>query len=299
MMIIAGTIPDAQLPLVAGPVRRDGAKLAADGQSFPRIQGTGAMISAALATTEYLGIEAPFVVVAGDIGKGNGTKLIYRYLTQEITRLEPDVLTLHYCQPFMNLLAQLVQEIDKMERRPTMIADAGAMYAAKAAGLAPRFDVFTPDPSEIAFLADPNATHPAYICRHLFDSGIEDVPEMIQTAYSNKSAASVLIVKGAIDYIASNGKIEATISEPDIPVLETIGGTGDTITGLTSAFIHSGVTPVEAGILAARTNRMAGKKVQPTPATRVYQIVDAIPEVLKQNLCEWSGICTVSMKEGK
>jgi NAD(P)H-hydrate repair Nnr-like enzyme with NAD(P)H-hydrate dehydratase domain len=298
MMIIAGTVPDARLPLVAGPVRREGSNLAADGHSFPRIQGTGAMISAALATTEYLGMEPPFIVVAGDIGKGDGTKLIYRYLTQEVAGLSPDMLTLHYCQPFMNLLRQLVQEIDRMVKPPVLMADAGAMYAAKAAGLASRFDVFTPDPSEIAFLADPNATHPAYIGRHLFDSCNEDVPGLIDAAYANGSAARVLIVKGATDYIAEDGQIKATISEPDVPVLEAIGGTGDTITGLTSSLIYSGVTLVEAGILAAKTNRMAGQEINPTPATRVYQLIDAFPEIFKKYLCEWSGICTVSIEGG-
>ena len=293
MLLISGTIPQKDMPLIAGTVKRDGKFLVADGQVFSRIQGTGAMISAALTTTEYLGTEAPFIVVSGDIGQGDGTKKIYRYLTENIAALKPDVVTLHYCQPFMNLLIQFIAEVDKMEKPPLLIADAGAMYAAKAAGLAGKFRVFTPDPSEIAFLADPNATHPAYISHHLFCSNNGQVPGLIDAAYKNKSAAEILIVKGSTDYIARDNRIIATVSEPDVPVLETIGGTGDTITGMASAFIAAGVEPVEAGILAARANRMAGLFVQPTPATKVAEIVDAFPAVFRQYLCEWSSICAV------
>lgn len=299
MLLIAGTIPQKDMPLIAGPVKKQGDMLVADGQEFSRIQGTGAMISAALAATEYMGIEPPYVVVAGDIGKGDGTRLMYRYLTEKIASLKPDVVTLHYCQPFMNLLTLFVKEVEKMDKPPVLIADAGAMYAAKAAGLAEKFDVFTPDPSEIAFLADPAATHPAYIANHLFGSEIEDVPELIAAAYRNNSAAGVMVVKGARDYIARDGNIIATIEEPNVPVLEAIGGTGDTITGLTSAFVFAGVDPVEAGILAARSNRMGGKMADPTPATKVSQIIDVFPSVFKQHLCEWSGICAVSSKGDK
>jgi len=299
MLLIAGTVPQKDMPLIAGPVKREGDQLVAGGRAFSRIQGTGAMISAALTATEYMGVEPPHVAVAGDIGKGDGTRLMYRYLTENIASLKPDVVTLHYCQPFMNLLTLFVKEVEKMEKPPILIADAGAMYAAKAAGLAQKFDVFTPDPSEIAFLADPAATHPAYIANHLFGSEIEDVPELIAAAYRNNSAASVLVVKGARDYIAKNGSIVATVEEPDIPVLEAIGGTGDTITGLTSAFVFAGVDPVEAGILAARSNRMGGKMADPTPATRVSQIIDVFPAVFKQYLCEWSGICAVPSKGDK
>jgi NAD(P)H-hydrate repair Nnr-like enzyme with NAD(P)H-hydrate dehydratase domain len=299
MLVIGGTIPQQDMPLIAGHVRREGDMLVANGQPFSRIQGTGAMISAALTATSYLGIEPPYVVVAGDIGKGDGTRLMYRYLIENISSLQPDFVTLHYCQPFMNLLTQFVNEVEKMENPPFLIADAGAMYAAKAAGQAPKFGIFTPDPSEIAFLADPNATHPAYIANHLFDSGIDDVPDLIKSAYDSKSAATVMIVKGSRDYIAKNGEILATVEEPDVPVLEAIGGTGDTITGLVSAFTYAGLKPEEAGILAARCNRMGGKIVNPTPATKVAEIIDSFPSVFEQYLCEWSNICATSHEKAK
>ena len=172
-----------------------------------------------------------------------------------------------------------------------MIADAASMYSAKAAGVAEEFDIFTPDATEIAFLADPNATHPAYIARHFFDTDITRTPELAAAAYRNHSAAKILLVKGSIDYIIRDGDILETITEPDVPALEAIGGTGDTITGLVSAFAYAGLELHEAAIIAAKANRMAGKFAQPTPATKVGQIVAQFPAVFKEYLCQWSGIC--------
>ena len=172
-----------------------------------------------------------------------------------------------------------------------MIADASSMYAAKAAGLATRFDIFTPDPCEMAFLADPNATHPAYISRHLFNSDITKTPELVAKAYQNKSAARLLLVKGSVDYIVEEGKIIETITEPDIPELEAIGGTGDTITGMVAAFSYAGLELHEAAILAARANRMAGRYAWATPATRIQEIIAHLPAVFRESLCTWMGVC--------
>jgi NAD(P)H-hydrate repair Nnr-like enzyme with NAD(P)H-hydrate dehydratase domain len=172
-----------------------------------------------------------------------------------------------------------------------MIADAGSMYAAKAAGLAPCFEIFTPDATEMAFLADPDATHPAYIARHLFDANTSQTPELVAAAYQHKNAARLLLIKGATDYVVDGGDIVATVAEPNVPALEAVGGTGDTITGLVSAFVYAGLELHEAAIIAARSNRMAGKFAQATPATRVRQIVSQLPAVFKEYLCQWSGVC--------
>jgi len=172
-----------------------------------------------------------------------------------------------------------------------MIADAGSMYAAKAAGLATEFDIFTPDATEMAFLADPNATHPAYISRHLFDTDITQTPKLVEDAYQNNSAAKLLLVKGSTDYMVHEGDILDTISEPNVPALEAIGGTGDTVTGLVAAFSYAGLELHKAAIIAAKANRMAGKLAKATPATGVGHIISQFPAVFKEYLCQWSGVC--------
>ncbi|GAG41761.1 unnamed protein product, partial [marine sediment metagenome] len=170
MMLIVGTIPDKDMPLTIGQVKLEGDLLVADGQRFPCTQGTGAMISAALATTSYLKLEPPQVLLVGDIGDGKGSRQMYNYLIKNIGELLPNVLSLHYCLPIMDLFRKLCQAIENCSQRPFMVADAGAMYGVKGAGLAAEFDILTPDLTEIAFLAEAQVTHPAYITNHLFES---------------------------------------------------------------------------------------------------------------------------------
>ena len=74
MMLIAGTVPIKDMPLTFGTVRAEGDYLLVDGYCIPCTQGTGAMVSAALTTTEYLKLEAPQILVAGDIGQGKGSR---------------------------------------------------------------------------------------------------------------------------------------------------------------------------------------------------------------------------------
>jgi len=291
MMLIAGTVPIKDMPLTLGKVTSESGYLVVGGRSIPCTQGTGAMVSAALATTSYLGLEAPHALLVGDIGKGEGSRKLYQYLIDHIEELSPAVLALHYWLPNMSQTRQLCAAVEKCARRPIMIADAASMYSAKAAGLAEKFDIFTPDPTEIAFLADPEATHPAYIARHLFETDITRAPELARAAYRHHGAAKILLAKGAIDYIIKDGEVLATISEPNVPALEPIGGTGDTITGLVSAFAFAGLELHEAAIIAAKVNRMAGKYANVTPATKVREVIAQFPAVFKDYLCQWSSVC--------
>ncbi len=293
MMLIAGTIPIKDLPLTLSKVEAEGEFLVIDGHHIPCTQGTGALISASLATTNYLKLESPQVLVAGDIGEGKGSREIYQYLIQRVGELSPEVLTLHYCVPDMALTRRLCRAIEECTKRPLMVADAASMYAAKAAGLATEFDIFTPDATEMAFLADADATHPAYINRHLFDTDITQTPRLVAAAYQQRNASKLLLVKGAIDYVVRDGDILATITEPNVPELEAIGGTGDTITGLVSAFAYAGLELHEAAIIAARSNRMAGKFARATPATRVRQVIEQFHFVFREYLCGWTGVCSI------
>lgn len=293
MMLIVGTVPIRDMPLTFGEVKTEGDYLLVNGQRIPITQGSGAMVSAALATTSYLGLDAPHALLAGDIGEGKGSRELYQYLVDHIAELSPGVLALHYWLPNMAQTRQLCAAIDKCEQRPLLIADAASMYSAKASGLAGDFDIFTPDATEIAFLADPEATHPAYIARHLFETDISLAPELAKVAYENHGAAKLLLVKGATDYVIKDGELLATVTEPDVPALEPIGGTGDTITGLVSALTYAELEPREAAIIAARANRMAGKYAEVTPATKVRQVIAQFPSVFKDYLCQWSNVCCV------
>lgn len=280
MLLIVGTVPSTGLPAIMGKIEEEGDFLVIDGHRIPSMQGTTVMVSAASAVTRYFGLEAPHVIVAGDVGDGKGTRDIYDILARRVAELAPKVVTLHYCLPVMGLIRKFCQAVEKCAERPILVADAGAMYAAKAAGLANQFDILTPDPSEIAFLADAKASHPAYVSEHLINVDGTQVPQQVADAYRQGDAARMLLVKGKTDYVARNGEILATINEPNIPMLEPIGGTGDTITGLVSALVYAGFEPDKAAVIAFRTNRIAGELAQPTPATRARQIIEYFGDAL-------------------
>jgi len=237
-------------------------------------------------TGNVLGLDPPYSIVAGDLGEGTGSRKLYRFAAEELKTLHPKVITIHYILPIKILMDKFVKSLENWENRPILIADAGGMYVAKSSGNASAFDLFTPDPGEMAFLADPEAEHPAYVRHFISEVDLEAVPKLIKAAYRYHNASKVIIVKGATDFIAKDGEIVTTISEPLIPALEPIGGTGDTITGIASAFVYGGYDLVEASILAARVNRIAGLLSKPTPATRISEFIQHIPEAVKRVLAE-------------
>jgi ADP-dependent NAD(P)H-hydrate dehydratase / NAD(P)H-hydrate epimerase len=291
MHLIAGTVPDADFPLTCGEVSLEGPDLIVGGRKLPAFQGTGACLASAMATHGYLKTKRKVkAVLAGDAGDGRGSREIYSFLEEEIPRLSPRILVLHYLLPIMGLMKRVVASSRRVPGL-FLLADAGSMYAAKAAGLAAEFEVFTPDPSEMAFLADEKATHPAYIGRHLLGPN-QPVEGLVEKAYRHHNASRAMMIKGKKDYIVWNGTVKETIDAPDIPVLEAIGGTGDTIMGILSTLIDIGMEPWHACWVAGMANRTAGALLNPTPATRISELIQVFPRVFQENLCRWSGICS-------
>ncbi|RKY18094.1 MAG: sugar kinase [Planctomycetota bacterium] len=290
MLIVAGTVPVEGMELTFGEARLVGEEVCVGERTVLPFQGTGAMLAAACATTQYLGIEQPYALLVGDTGKGEGSRLLYRFLEERIEEYKPTVLAMHYMMPVMGLMRRVVERCLSLPDTH-LVADAGAMYAAKAASLAHQFSIMTPDAGEMAFLADENATHPAYIRRHLVDGASGRVVDLIKTAAEKGSLPKVLLVKGVVDYIVVDGEVVATVEEPDIGALEAVGGTGDTITGMVAAFLEGGLEPRDACILAARSNRTAGLYANITPSDRIISLIHNLPKVFGDHLCRWSGIC--------
>lgn len=283
MLLICGTIPRDDLTIVTGEAKFDGDKLIAGDTEISCTQGTAALVSAACVVATHYQAPAPQVIFAGDTGNGQGSRLLYDYVSKNLPRINPDILLMHYILPVMGLMKRVCEAADKCARKPVMMADASAMYAAKAAGLAGRFDIFTPDLSEMEFLADAEAIHPAYISHHLFRAEIARIDELITAAYLQKSMAKTVVVKGAIDHVVQDGKITYTLDRPDLPQLEAIGGTGDTISGMIGAFIAAGFSHYDAAIKALKANRKSGEYARATPATKVREIIAAIPLALNHN----------------
>jgi hydroxymethylpyrimidine/phosphomethylpyrimidine kinase len=283
MLVVVGTIPVKEMPLTADFCEFENEKLKIGNLDLPLINGTSALVATTAVACKALKISKPYAILAGDIGNGEGSNQIYRFLRDSfnpaLSAAEKTVITMHYIKPNVLYAKDAIKAL-KTRLKATLIADAGSMYVAKAAGIAREFDLFTPDSGEMAFLSDPEAMHPAYVRNFIFDS-INDVPVLIKQAYENSNASKVLLVKGSVDYIVSEGEIVAKVAEPSVAALEAIGGTGATLAGIVSALIASGCHVTDAAVKAAKANRFMGKLANPNPSTKVWEIIRYIPEALE------------------
>jgi NAD(P)H-hydrate repair Nnr-like enzyme with NAD(P)H-hydrate dehydratase domain len=269
-MIIAGTMPIEGLELTKGEAKLEGRQLIINNKKFPVSMGTGALIGAVVKTLEYFEEKPPMVITAGDIGDGSGSLKIY----EELKNIDDDLVVIHYIKPKISC----IKEIDFS---PKVIADAGGMYAGKAAGIGNKFHLFLPDVGELAFLADEKSSHPAYVRGFISEIDNTEVPKLIGMAYKN-NMPEYMLVKGETDYVVKNGNVLEKIGAPKIEAMECIGGTGDTLTGLVSSLIYCGYKTEDACILGSKINRTLGEYLNATPRTQIEEIINVIPNVLKE-----------------
>jgi hypothetical protein len=281
MLLLVGAVPADRLPLIIGPVSLSERGITIDGHELPINRGNEAMMKAACLICQEYGVEPPVGMVAGDIGRREGSEAIYNHLAANLPTMGVKVMTMHYVMPDLKLNKKVLATVATMREKPLMIADAGSMYVAKAGGDAKYYDVFTPDIGEATFLADEKADHPAYTRGFIFNME-DDVPELIRRAYAGGNATKTMFVKGAVDYICQDGEIVDTIRLPSIETMEPIGGTGDLITGMISGLMHAGRSPLLACRIAGRVNRAAGELANPTPATQVEEILRCLPKGLEK-----------------
>ena len=285
MLAIAGTIPDRNFPLMAGKVALKEGRIYIEGKDIPVNRGTPALLAAAVKAGKVMGKPELFACLVGDIGLGDGSRKLYEYLTENLEGSDFNTITFHYLQPDVDWHNRVLFSVEQMARRPILIADAGFMYAAKMSGQAAAYDLFTPDIGELAFLADEDAPHPFYTRGFILQEE-NRAPDLIKRAYAHKNAPRFLLVKGKKDYLANRNGIKATVNAPVEEALEAIGGTGDTLTGIVTALIGSGMEIGDAAIAAAKVNRLAGHYAKPTPATQVMEIIHHIPGALEEILQE-------------
>ncbi|MBM4140964.1 MAG: sugar kinase [Nitrospira sp.] len=283
MLALIGTVPRVDSKIIHGEVLFRNGYVSIGSENLPIHRGFPAMIAAAAMVCMESGFPPPLAFTSGDIGLGDGSRRLYKYLKDRLTDLPAKALTFHYLMPDINWHNQIFWAIEERLEKPILIADAGFMYVAKMSGYAPSYDLFTPDIGELAFLADDMAPHPFYT-RGFICHDENNVPSLISRAYQGRNASKVMIVKGEKDYICNEGEIMAIIEEPFIEPLEAIGGTGDTLTGIVSALVHGGYAIEEAAIMAARINRLAGELAKPTPGTQVSEIMRYIPRALSMAL---------------
>ncbi len=281
MFAVVGTVPKEDFPLTCGPAFLSGGKLIIEKQPVDINRGTPALLATAVQVCEFFGTPPPVALLVGDIGKGSGSRKLYAHLVKSLSDQKYVSLTFHYIQPDVDWHNKVLFAVDEMSVRPVLIADAGFMYAAKMSGQADAYDLFTPDIGELAFLADASAPHPFYTRGFIFHEKAR-VPEMIEQAYAHKNAARYLLVKGEKDVLANATGIVESVSEPMIPSMEAIGGTGDIITGLTAAFTGLEKDIQTACLFSSKIARQAGEMSHPDPGTQVMEIIRQIPVVLER-----------------
>lgn len=277
--LIVGTVPQEDFPLVHGEARLDGDQLVIGNHRIPVARGTPALIAAAVMARSLIGAQTMDVLLAGDTGQGQGSDRVYRYF-ERMDRSRYSGITFHYLQPDLDGHNRVWMALESDEpKRPILVADAGFMYVAKMSGYAESYDLFTPDAGELAFLADEKAPHPFYTRGFLLHEDAQ-VPELIQKAYQHHNAAKHLLIKGKTDTVVANGRIVIQISEPSVPVLEPIGGTGDTVTGIATALLAEGLDMLEACRTAALVNRVMGQLAAPDPASSIAALLHFLPRAL-------------------
>jgi hypothetical protein len=280
MLIVIGTFPGPPESLVEGSVELRGDILHVGGRwSFPVQRGTTALLAAVCETIKHLGCSMPRAILAGDEGKGNGSRQIYRYVSENPRVLQADVLVFHYLFPDVDWHGKVLMALEALSPKPILVADAGFMYVAKMSGHAAFYDLFTPDVGELAFLADEEAPHPFYT-RGFIIHEEDNVPALIERAYRHGNAAKNLLVKAKQDYIVANGQIIGTVSEPNVPELEAIGGTGDTLTGIVSGLLDCGFEFSKAMLIAAKANRIAGRLARPGVDAPIASLIVQIGRAL-------------------
>ena len=281
--LIVGTVASDDFPILNARCRLAGGTLHLDGEAVKVARGTPALLGAACATAEALGIGNPRALLVGDTGRGEGSIQLYRHLVENLQAYQDHLIVFHYLQPDVDWHNRVLLALDDLPSRPQLVADAGYMYVAKMSGFAASYDLFTPDVGEMAFLADESAPHPFYTRGFLLRNE-DDIPELVKRAYENENSSRHLLVKGRNDYVASSAGILHTISEPCVPAMEPIGGTGDTLTGIVGALIAAGKSVPEAALVGARVNRLMGLLANPSPACSVADLLPSLPKALESVL---------------
>lgn len=299
MWCIAGTLPDADFALC--PAGLDGQSTLGrgllhlpDGQAVPVQRGTAALAATAILACEVLGVDPPRLLLAGDPGSGAGSRDIYAWLEKNLEHVAPSGLTFHYLFPDLDWHNRVLMAVQALAARPVMVADAGFMYVAKMSGYADAYDLFTPDLGELAFLADEKAPHPFYT-RGFLLAREDDVRPLLQRALEHGNCPKNMIIKGSKDSIVLDGRIVETVDAPSVASMECIGGTGDLVTGLATAFLCAGAPMGESCIAAARMARLLARHCAPNPGTQIGELIEKLPEALDAARPVWPpSLCQAS-----
>jgi NAD(P)H-hydrate repair Nnr-like enzyme with NAD(P)H-hydrate dehydratase domain len=92
---------------------------------------------------------------------------------------------------------------------------------------------------------------------------------------------STVLLKGATTLVVSPGSSGLPVrSQADAPAWLATAGSGDVLAGLAGTLLASGLSPLDAGSLAALVHGLAGDACNPGGPVRALGVAHAIPGVI-------------------
>lgn len=165
--LIVGTVPYEGFPLLDTTYTVDRGQLRIGAESIGIARGTPCLIATAYLCAKILGIDPPRTLLAGDIGRGDGSRAVYEHLFRTGVEREESLIVFHYLQPDVDWHNRILYRLQERDSRQTLVADAGYMYVAKMSGFSSDYDLFTPDAGNLhSLLMNPLHTRfiPAAFC---------------------------------------------------------------------------------------------------------------------------------------
>jgi len=128
--------------------------------------------------------------------------------------------------------------------------------------------VFTPHMAELARLSNTNVEY--------VRENREDICSLVSKKYK-----AVILSKGPIDIISDGERL--IYNKTGNPGM-SVGGTGDTLSGIVGALLAKGVSPFKAAYLGAFINGLAGDLAYTVYGERILatDIIDRIPDVIEK-----------------
>ncbi len=119
MLAVVGTIPDESFPMVAGEVTLVNNQISIQGRQAYINRGTSALIAAAIKAGEVLNQQTIFAYLVGDIGIGDGSRRLYKYMTQDLYQHDFHTIAFHYIMPYAKRNNDLLSALEKMKIVPS------------------------------------------------------------------------------------------------------------------------------------------------------------------------------------
>ncbi len=146
-------------------------------------------------------------------------------------------------------------------------------------GQAGRYDCFTPDLGELAFLADEQAPHPFYTRGFILHEN-NRAEDLIERAYRHDNAAQNLLVKGGTDRVVERGRGWTASMHPRPRPWRPSAAPATPSPACSRPCARPGMISCRRPRWRPAPTGCAALSPRPTPASPVSELITAIPRAL-------------------